>query len=246
MALGSPSGKVLRRVSEARLLVDQDMTEPELLRISGGLSPLFARRSPKKSSQNEDAVAAIPLTDDALVLAVADGVGGRPDGEQASRCAVEALWSRLGGAGVEAWEGSVREAILSAFEAANAAVMDLGAGAATTLTVLEVRPGSVRPYHAGDSLALLVDATGRVKLRVYALAGLMACVAGLISAGFYQSANTATGEGYELTVIAAAVVGMEKGITVDELAHAIHPHPTLSETVMEARRATRHEAKLGA
>jgi|GEM_PF-31348 len=49
--------------------------------------------------------------------------------------------------------------------------------------------------------------TGRAKLRVYGLAGLLAGVAGMISAGFYQSANTATGEGYELTVIAAAVVG---------------------------------------
>jgi len=48
---------------------------------------------------------------------------------------------------------------------------------------------------------------GRVKLRVYALAGALAGVAGMVSCGFYQSANTATGEGYELTVIAAAVVG---------------------------------------
>jgi ribose/xylose/arabinose/galactoside ABC-type transport system permease subunit len=46
-----------------------------------------------------------------------------------------------------------------------------------------------------------------VKLRTYALAGALAGVAGMVSCGFYQSANTATGEGYELTVIAAAVVG---------------------------------------
>jgi len=47
----------------------------------------------------------------------------------------------------------------------------------------------------------------RLRVRVYALAGLLAGVAGLLSCGFYQSANTATGEGYELAVIAAAVVG---------------------------------------
>lgn len=46
-----------------------------------------------------------------------------------------------------------------------------------------------------------------VKLRVYALSGLMAGVAGMVSTGYFGSANTATGEGYELTVIAAAVVG---------------------------------------
>lgn len=49
--------------------------------------------------------------------------------------------------------------------------------------------------------------TGRTKLRVYVLAGLTAGLAGWVSAGFYQSANTGTGEGYELAVIAAAVVG---------------------------------------
>ncbi|MEP0847251.1 MAG: ABC transporter permease [Phycisphaerae bacterium] len=47
----------------------------------------------------------------------------------------------------------------------------------------------------------------RVKLRVYALSGLLAGVAGMVSTGYFGSANTATGEGYELTVIAAAVVG---------------------------------------
>ena len=48
---------------------------------------------------------------------------------------------------------------------------------------------------------------GWVQLRVFALSGLSAGIAGLVSAGYYASANTATGEGYELTVIAAAVVG---------------------------------------
>jgi ribose/xylose/arabinose/galactoside ABC-type transport system permease subunit len=48
---------------------------------------------------------------------------------------------------------------------------------------------------------------GRIKLRVYAIAGLSAGIAGLVSAGYFGSASTATGQGYELTVIAAAVVG---------------------------------------
>ena len=48
---------------------------------------------------------------------------------------------------------------------------------------------------------------GRIKLRVFTLCGLAAGIAGMVSAGFYGSANTATGEGYELIVIASAVVG---------------------------------------
>lgn len=48
---------------------------------------------------------------------------------------------------------------------------------------------------------------GWITIRVYMLSGLSAGIAGMISAGYYGAANTATGEGYELTVIAAAVVG---------------------------------------
>jgi len=35
-------------------------------------------------------------------------------------------------------------------------------------------------------------------------------------------------------MIAEAVLGMSMGVRVDQLAHAIHPHPTLSEAVMES------------
>ncbi len=47
----------------------------------------------------------------------------------------------------------------------------------------------------------------RVKLMVYAFSGLSCGVAGMLSCGFFKSANTGTNEGYELIVIAAAVVG---------------------------------------
>ena len=48
---------------------------------------------------------------------------------------------------------------------------------------------------------------GGIKLRTYALAGLCAGLAGMVSAGRFGTASTSTGTGYELTVIAAAVVG---------------------------------------
>ncbi|MEO6434205.1 MAG: ABC transporter permease [Tepidisphaeraceae bacterium] len=48
---------------------------------------------------------------------------------------------------------------------------------------------------------------GAIKLRVYALAGLAAGIAGMVSLGRFGTASASTGTGYELTVIAAAVVG---------------------------------------
>jgi len=48
---------------------------------------------------------------------------------------------------------------------------------------------------------------GRVKLGVYFLAGLTAGIAALLSIGYYGAASSGDGQGYELNVIAAAVVG---------------------------------------
>ncbi len=47
----------------------------------------------------------------------------------------------------------------------------------------------------------------RVKLRVYAVAGLTAGIAGMVSLGHFGSVSSTTASGYELTVIAVAVVG---------------------------------------
>ncbi len=50
-------------------------------------------------------------------------------------------------------------------------------------------------------------ATKRIKLRVYAVAGLTAGIAGMVSLGRFGATSTGLAQGYELTVIAAAVVG---------------------------------------
>lgn len=47
----------------------------------------------------------------------------------------------------------------------------------------------------------------RVKLSVYVISGLTAGIAGLLSIGYYGGATSADGPGYELDVIASAVVG---------------------------------------
>jgi ribose/xylose/arabinose/galactoside ABC-type transport system permease subunit len=47
----------------------------------------------------------------------------------------------------------------------------------------------------------------RVKLKVYAFSGLTAGIAAMIMLGYYGSASSDAGKGYELDVIAAAVVG---------------------------------------
>jgi ribose/xylose/arabinose/galactoside ABC-type transport system permease subunit len=50
-------------------------------------------------------------------------------------------------------------------------------------------------------------ATKRIKLRVYVVAGITAGIAGMVSLGRFGAVSTNTANGYELTVVAAAVVG---------------------------------------
>ncbi len=143
-------------------------TEPELRSLSaaGGTAIAFTCRAPDKQTDNEDTVGVIPCGDDAVVLAVADGAGGLPAGRRASRTAV--------GEFSEAVEASyaaspmLRVAVLNGIEAANRAVLDIGGGAATTLTVVVVEGRSARTFQIGDSEALIVGQRGRIRAQTMA------------------------------------------------------------------------------
>lgn len=130
--------------------------------LAGGRVAVFTEGSPAKAGANEDAVAAIPCGSGRAVLAVADGVGGERRGAEASTLAVATLTEAVA-AGAAAGE-SLRVAILDGFERANQRVLERGGGA-TTLAVLEIDDGHVRPYHAGDSVILVVGQRGKVKYR---------------------------------------------------------------------------------
>lgn len=139
------------------------MQAPEVRPIAAGLAAVMSIRCPDKQSPNEDAAALIPFDEDSCVLAVADGVGGFPVGEQAAGLAIEALEVSLE---QSAREGQMlRTAILNGFENANRAVCELGVGAATTLAVVEIQDHTARPYHVGDSVILVVGGRGKMKLQ---------------------------------------------------------------------------------
>jgi len=117
----------------------------------------------EKSGPNEDSAAIIPVTDECLVLAVADGVGGAPAARNASNLAVETLQDSLRGA--ENDDLRVRTVVLDGFELANSQLLQLGTGSATTLIAADIRNHQVRTFHVGDSAAWLVGQRGVVKLQ---------------------------------------------------------------------------------
>jgi serine/threonine protein phosphatase PrpC len=150
-----------RKVGNSRLFLgDEESSDIELAQ---GLVAVRSLRAPDKSGPNEDAAAVIAVGKDALVLAVADGVGGSPAGCEASTTAVETLQQTLAAAETEA---PLRGSILDAMERANERILTSGKRSATTLVVAEVDGDRLRCYHVGDSELIVTGQRGRIKQRI--------------------------------------------------------------------------------
>ena len=105
---------------------------------------------------NQDVALAEELPDGRLLLAVADGVGGLPGGEVASRAAVDAVAETLRAGSDEEPEAALRRA----FATANAAVRARQQGhldrMSTTLVAAVIRDRTAWLANIGDSRAYLV------------------------------------------------------------------------------------------
>lgn len=134
--------------------------------VGGGELVAFTARAPDRTTENEDAVAVIPYGPQAAVLVVADGAGGLPAGRLASQTAAQALVDQLAMASEKTI--LLRTAILDGIDAANAAVLALANGAATTMTVITIDGRTVRAYQIGDSEAIVVGQRGVIRLQTLA------------------------------------------------------------------------------
>jgi PPM family protein phosphatase len=135
--------------------------DQRVMSIAGGTLVAYTCRSPDKETANEDTLAAFEYGEDSAVLVVADGAGGLPAGKRASLTAVSELERSLEQSKNETT--LMRTAILNGIEAANRAVLDLGNGAATTLTIVGIEGRDARAYQVGDSEALIVGQRGRIR-----------------------------------------------------------------------------------
>jgi len=80
---------------------ERDLADADVHTFPAGTAAVCTCRCPGKETSNEDAAALIPYSDDAMVLAVADGLGGVRAGEVASRTALVTLAETLSGSAKE-------------------------------------------------------------------------------------------------------------------------------------------------
>lgn len=146
------------------LFIGVDVAGITAVPVAQGTAVVVTRSYPgREGHANEDAAAVLPVDGLRGVLAVADGMGGHADGQQASQHAVRHL-ARCVKQALDAGH-DLRKGILDGFEAAHEAIRALGNGAATTLVVAELDETRVRTYHAGDSMALVCGQRGRLHHR---------------------------------------------------------------------------------
>jgi serine/threonine protein phosphatase PrpC len=152
-------------IDQPILLADQHMERCVMYRFSGGEVAVFSSGAPHKNAPNEDSAVLVPAGDDAMVLAVADGLGALRTGERASSMALKELVKAV----CDREEGAIlRTAILDGIEKANRVILELTMGSATTLAAVELNPYQFRPYHVGDSVILLMGQRGKLKLQTIA------------------------------------------------------------------------------
>lgn len=151
-----------RPLSEPLIAREDDDDRPKSFLLRNGRGALYSHRAPEKDGPNEDAAIVFPVDNQTVVMAVADGMGGGRAGKDAAWIAIDTLRAKLS---MATPTGGQREAILDAFDAANAAVLSLGIGAATTFAVVEIQGNTLRPYHVGDSAILVFGQRGRIRLQ---------------------------------------------------------------------------------
>jgi serine/threonine protein phosphatase PrpC len=134
--------------------------------VGGGSVVATTWKDPEKETANEDTVGIVPYGPEAAVLVIADGAGGLPAGKQASLTAVTTLAASL----QSSVERTIllRTAILNGIDTANEAVMALGNGSATTMTVVTIEGLVARAYQIGDSEALVVGQGGIIRMQTTA------------------------------------------------------------------------------
>ncbi len=136
-----------------------NMASPQRVTLPSGEAVVFSRPHPygDDSDANEDALGLFQPEPDRLWLAIADGVGGLPRGQEAASRVIEMLGEPRSKQNVESMESRIA--------ASNQVLLEQLPGGATTISVVEILGDSLISYHAGDSAALVVGQRGRIKLK---------------------------------------------------------------------------------
>lgn len=138
----------------------QELQRSETLSFAEGHAVIYSSAHPERETPNEDVAALIPYETRTGVLLVADGAGGIRQSAEAALITARSIRKSLA-RGLRD-ELRLRGAVLNGIERAHQEVIKQGCGA-TTVAIVQIKDGTVRSYHVGDSSVLVVGQRGRIK-----------------------------------------------------------------------------------
>lgn len=146
----------------SHLLINQSSFNlPQVFSTNSG-AMYFSKKSIDKDTPNEDSLLIIEIDKEHHILAIADGAGGYPKGEEASLKCLEEILRTLKNCGLKS---SYRSEILDGIESANERLIADGVGERTTLSIIEHTKGFARSYQVGDSTAFICGQRSKLKFR---------------------------------------------------------------------------------
>lgn len=151
------------RSEYTHLWIEHSVDNPQRLPVGKRTVAAYSRALSPDDAVNQDALAVLTPAEDHYVMAIADGAGGMPAGNRAAALAVQQLTIAVEQAMETGTE--VQYGVMKGFEMANQAILDMGIGAGTTLTVVEILNSSLKIFHTGDSGVMVIGQRGRIKLQ---------------------------------------------------------------------------------
>ncbi len=147
--------------AHAELFLREHMEGALGLPFTRGEVQIYSRRTPAQLRTNEDGALVADLGDGRGVLAVADGMGGAPQGDLAAAIALESLRDAV--MALSGTDRDLRGGILDGIEVANRRVLERAPGSGATLAVVQIEDGKIRSHHVGDAAVLVCGQRGRLK-----------------------------------------------------------------------------------
>lgn len=158
----SASSSISSTAPAATILLEADLEAPLSVQLPCGVAVVLTQSHPLRESPNQDAAAVLPAGPAECLLVVADGMGGTSRGGLAAGTLVSQLSDRLP---IASPDQLVRTAILDGIEATNQLLLENIPDAGTTLAAVEINEHTVRPYHVGDSVILVIGQRGKLKFQ---------------------------------------------------------------------------------
>lgn len=144
------------------LLIGQSMEKPLVRKLPFGTAIAYTIARNVEVKPNEDAAGMVQVDGEAVLLMVADGMGGTRNGRAASGAAIEHLATHVPASADS--EVQMRTAILDGIEAANEHIRQSIPEGGTTIAAVELIRHTLRPYHVGDSSIIVIGQRGKLKL----------------------------------------------------------------------------------